>query len=78
LTIAGGVCNEANVLVDTPSTSVVAEVTDDFDSLDVDGITQDDDAIDTESDEVCDADSGGGYWDVIVEVSNEDILLIDR
>jgi len=46
------------VLVDAPSSSVVAEVIDD---LFFDGITENDDAGDTEPDDVCDASSGGWY-----------------
>ena len=36
----------------------------------VDGITEDDDAGHAESDDVCNANMGGGYWNVM-EVSND-------
>ena len=58
------------MFVDTPSSSVVAEAIDDLESLYVDGITENDDVGDTEPYDVCDADTVGGYWNVI-EVSNE-------
>ena len=49
------------MLVDAPSSSVVAEVIDDFVGLFVNGITKNDDTVDTEPDDVCDAGTGGGY-----------------
>ena len=46
---------------DAPSSSVVAEVIDDFVGLFVDGITENGNARVTEPDDVCDADTGVGY-----------------
>jgi hypothetical protein len=60
-TIPSSICNETNVFIDPPSSSIVAEFADDFDTLDVNGITQGNNTIDTESNDVCDADTGGGY-----------------
>jgi hypothetical protein len=59
--IPSSICNETNVLVDAPSSSVVAKVIDDFVGLFLDGITENDDAGSAEPDDVCDANSGGGY-----------------
>ena len=49
------------MLFDVPSSSVVAKVIDDFVCLFLDGITENDDARDAESDNVCNADTGSGY-----------------
>jgi hypothetical protein len=49
------------VLVDAPSSSVVAEIIDAFEGFYNDGITENDDAGDAESDDVCDANMAGGY-----------------
>jgi len=49
------------VLVDAPSSSIVAKVIDDFVGLFVDGITENDDAGEAKPDYVCDANTGAGY-----------------
>ena len=49
------------MLVDAPPSSVITKVIDDFVGLFVDGITKNDDARDTEPDDVCDSNSVGRY-----------------
>ena len=70
LTIPSRVCDETNVLVDAPSASIIAKAIDDFDSSDVDGITQDNDPGETKPNDICDADTDGGHR-CDVEVSDK-------